>query len=129
MFNLYVYNSTVYIPGTQEARGESASLGTWVTDGCKLPWGYWGLNLSLEEEQVPLAAEPSFQLQPRYLSLTNLHKACWVKDKLTAVVQPSKMWRCLEKVTFFLGTNILNKIGSALTFSLPPRPHKGVGKA
>lgn len=50
MFNLYVYNSTVCIPGTQEAGGEFESLGTGVTDGWKLSCGSRGLDLHLEEE-------------------------------------------------------------------------------
>lgn len=58
----HVYNSTMCMTGTQEDGGESESLGTVVTDGWKLSCGSRGLDL--EEEQVPLAIEPSFQPQP-----------------------------------------------------------------
>jgi hypothetical protein len=42
-----------------------------VTDGCKLPCGYWGLNPGpLEEQPVLLTTEPSLQ-PPRSINILN----------------------------------------------------------
>lgn len=48
---------------TGDNRGQKRllnSLETGDTDGCELPWGYWGLNLGpMEEQPVLITAESS----------------------------------------------------------------------
>lgn len=63
MFCLYICKCAVCIPGaSRRPEGGAISSGTGVTDLCELPCGFRGLNPgALQEQQVPLTAEPSLK--------------------------------------------------------------------